>query len=163
MVENPEIDQTLEESTITVSSLDHTEILSAVLDELDRERSQRRQLEVQVQTLRDEQAKISNVLDSQQTIITTTRNMVSLQTERDGYRELIDALTAENKAISAARTASRTTLPLHVVRLLEIMPWDIRANHHAAATEEVRRPLNSKFYLPNPASIVLTKILTHYI
>lgn len=156
LVENPEVDQTLEESTMAASNLDHTEILSAVLNELESERSQRMHLEEQVHTLRTEQAKILNVLASQQTM-TTTRNMVSLQTERDGYRELIDALTAENKAIAAARTASRTTLPLHVVRLLEIMPWDMRANNHATATEEVRRQLFSKYNLPNCASMDSTK------
>jgi hypothetical protein len=126
---------------------DETGILSAVLFELDRERLQRWELEQEVLMLREEQANVSAVLQDEQAV--TRRNVVSLQTERDGYKELIDALTSENKAISAARSSGpQITLPIHVVRLLELMPWDTRAHHHATATEEVRHipPIHNPFH-----------------
>jgi len=130
----------------TKSTLDHTEILSAVLQELDMERSRRCDLEEQFRRLREEHAGVSSKLHDEQSF--TRRHVVSLQAERDGYKELIEALTAENRAISAARTASQTTLPLHVVRLLEIMPWDTRAHQHTTVTEEVSRGMRCNFTIP---------------
>lgn len=120
------------------SSLDHTEILAAVLQELDMERSRRCDLEEQLQKLREEHASVSSVLHDEQSF--TRRHALSLQAERDGYKELIEALTAESRAISVARTriaSQKTALPLHIVRLLEIMPWDTRAHQHTTVTEEV--------------------------
>ena len=66
------------------------------------------------------------------------RDRIRLETERDGFRELIDALTADNDAIATALRSPEDTLPLHIVRLLEIIPWDTRTKQYAKATEEVR-------------------------
>lgn len=144
--ENLEIEQMQGVSSPMKSPLDHTEILSAVLQELDMERSRRCDLEEQFRRLREEHAGVSSKLHDEQSF--TRRHVVSLQAERDGYKELIEALTAENRAISAARTASQTTLPLHVVRLLEIMPWDTRAHQHTTVTEEVSRGMRCYLTIP---------------
>lgn len=74
-----------------------------------------------------------------------------LQQELVGYRQIVDAMTQEKPAIAAAvratherQLAVRTgrprknhcpTLPLHVVQILEVMPW--KAQEHAFGTEEI--------------------------
>lgn len=81
------------------------------------------------------------------------KHYTALQQELEGYRQIIDAMTQEKPAIAAAlkagsekRLAIRTglpvplqnpTLPLHVIRLLEVMPWENKAQEHAFAEDEL--------------------------
>lgn len=103
-------------------------VLRDVLDELDRERSKRAELEQQVRTLQEDlhSQKIRNTTN----VSTTLKDYNVLKTERDGYLEVIDALTRDRPAFS-----SHQRLPLHVVRLLEIIPWDPRARPHLFGQE----------------------------
>jgi len=107
-------------------------VLRDVLDELDRERSQRAELEAKVRTLLQgddekpafkESAKISR------------KDFMALKTEKEGLLELLDALLSDTPAFQAANKT--TSLPLHALRLLEIMPWDSRARQHAIGKEEL--------------------------
>ena len=87
---------------------------------------------------------------------TSIKHYQALQQEIEGYRQIVDALTSERPAIRAAleaenerRRAIRTghgnsnikeqpvTLPLHIIRLLEVMPWDPKAQEYAFCTEEI--------------------------
>jgi hypothetical protein len=77
----------------------------------------------------------------------------ALQHELEGYRQIINAMTQEKPAIAAAIQANdarrsavqlgrpmplqNPTLPLHVIRLLEIMPWEPKAQEYAFGTEEI--------------------------
>lgn len=81
------------------------------------------------------------------------KHFTALQQELEGYRQIVNAMTQEKPAIaavlkasSARRSAIQTgrplpdqapTPPLHVVRLLEIMPWEPKAQEHAFASEEI--------------------------
>lgn len=147
-------------------------VLKDVLDELDRERSRRAELEEQVRKLQEDasiqsnkraqQARAQNS-EAHQNI--SHRVFVSLETEVKGYQQIVDALTLGKPAIAAAAAAERSeesvskgtstrqrlgqtekrklnnanrkTLPLHVVRLLEVLPWDPRAEQHIFAVEEI--------------------------
>ena len=84
---------------------------------------------------------------------TSSKQYTTLQQELEGYRQLVDAMTQEKPAIAAAIQATEArrsavqsgrpmplqspTLPLHVIRLLEIMPWEPKAQEYAFATEEI--------------------------
>jgi len=104
-------------------------VLRDILDELDRERTRRAELESEIRAL-----KIEKELDPSSFVI--QRELIALQTERDGFKQLVDVLTAGNDAVSAALRQEKT-LPLHVVRLLEVVPYDPRAVASAKANEEV--------------------------
>lgn len=81
------------------------------------------------------------------------KHYTALQQELEGYRQIVDAMTQEKPAIAAAlkadsekRSAVRTgrpvphqnpTLPLHVIRLFEVMPWEPKAQEYAFAEEEI--------------------------
>jgi hypothetical protein len=135
-----------------------------ILEELDRERTRRAELEVQVKDLLAERQvqKDQASRDDVERMTISRKHFMALQTELKGYRDLIDAMTKERPAIAAAvqvntrqkmmmipknssstaiptKTPPMTTssLPLHVIRLLEIMPWDPRAKQYAFAKEEV--------------------------
>lgn len=130
-------------------------VLQDVLTELDRERSRRAELEAEIRTLKeDQQALAASVIKKIQddkmrqndaenekrvdSSLVGTRELVAMETERDGYKELVHVLTADNDAISATmKNTTARTLPLHVVRMLEIMPYDQRAVKCAKANEEV--------------------------
>lgn len=73
-----------------------------------------------------------------------------METQVQGYQQLVDALTLGKPAIAAAAAEEtirkplkhgamqkRKTLPLHVVRLLEVLPWDPKAQQYIFAVEEV--------------------------
>ncbi len=62
-----------------------------------------------------------------------------LSTERDGYLNLVDALTSDSEAITLASRKAEGTLPLHIVRLLEIMPWDDRSQDYISSQEVVHQ------------------------
>jgi hypothetical protein len=132
-------------------------IVRDILDELDRERKRRAELEAQLRETTEQQAldlltgkssvkhPTKKDLDNQAPLSPSSRSpasrqeWIALQTERDGYKELLNALTADNDAITTAARApsTKTSLPLHIVRLLEIMPWHAQALEHASANEEI--------------------------
>lgn len=103
-------------------------VLNDVLEELDRERSKRAELEARTRDL--EQALYSEKKRNVQT--TDPKDYVALQTECQGYRELLDALTSDRPALSKPQK-----LPMHIVRLLEIVPWDSRTRPHLFGQEIV--------------------------
>jgi len=132
------------------------DVMRDILQELDREREKRAELESKLKTLEREMA-----LRADEMVI-SRRHYIALQEELKGYRKLVDVMTAERPAIAAAVQAnmrqrimqkqqqvwSTTTvippsslqvpsLPLHVIRLLEIMPWDERAKEYAFKKEEI--------------------------
>ena len=130
------------------------ELLQEILNELDRERKRRAELEVQVRTLLEEKQAAEPGEDE---MILSRKHYIALQTELQGYRKLIEVMTGERPALSHAventmrqkilqkqhefaaivPPKASPSLPLHVIRLLEIMPWDPRANEYAFATEEM--------------------------
>lgn len=121
-------------------------ILNDVLEQLDRERSRRAELDAEIRQLKEERAKLlleqanrrrEDEEDKESQPKISRKEIIKLETERDGYKELIDMLSADNDAIVTAMNQTEATLPLHIVRLLEIMPWDPRAKQHAKATEVV--------------------------
>lgn len=140
-------------SDLVVQSREET-LLQDILNELDRERRRRAELEVQVRTLLEEKL-AAEPGEDEMTI--SRKHYVALQTELSGYRKLIEVMTGERPALAhAVQTTMRQkilqkqhefaavvppkaspSLPLHVIRLLEIMPWDSRSNEYAFATEEM--------------------------
>lgn len=131
------------------------QVVDEILKELVRERQKRAELEVQVQELQAElQAQKKARRDE---VVLPRKHYTALQTEVQGYRQLVEAMTAERPAVAAAikstmrqkivqkqHTKNKNniirippSLPLHVIRLLEVMPWDSRAIEYASATEEM--------------------------
>jgi hypothetical protein len=105
-------------------------ILNDVLEELDRERSKRAELEARVRVV--EQDLYSEKRKNANSTNTSLKDYMSLKTEAEGYLELLDALTQDRPAFS-----KKQKLPIHVVRLLEIIPWDPRAKPHMFGQEQV--------------------------
>ncbi len=56
--------------------------------------------------------------------------LITLRIENDGYLELIHALSPNNNAMVVALNDDSNTLPLQVIQLLELMPWDERVPLH---------------------------------
>jgi hypothetical protein len=147
-------------------------VLKDVLDELDRERSRRAELEEQVRKLQEQEqqrqqqeaaalAKQKRQTAAQESVEPVSNAaFLAMEAQVEGFQQLVDALTLGKPAIAAAaaeekeQSRSRTTfsqqksrstglprkkktLPLHVVRLLEVLPWDARAQEHIFATEEL--------------------------
>jgi len=122
-------------------------VLCDVLDELDLERTKRAALESEIQKLKEKQD--LNIKNNKDRKMKQAKNEVSeqelialtaMKTERNGFREIVDALTESNKAISAATEngdKKEKSLPVHVVRMLEVMPYDPRVIYCAKAKEEV--------------------------
>lgn len=81
---------------------------------------------------------VDSKISQQQQMPVGKRELIAMQTERDGYKDLVDVLTADNDAISASISSRNRTLPLHIVRMLELMPYDPRAVQACKANEEVR-------------------------
>ena len=108
-------------------------VLRDVLEELDRERSQRAELEAKVRVLLQGDSKKNHKASSKD--IVSRKDWIALKTEKDGLVELLDALLSETPAFQAAKKT--TSLPMHALRLLEIMPWDSRARQHAIGKEEL--------------------------
>lgn len=140
-------------SDLVVQSREET-LLQDILNELDRERRRRAELEVQVRTLLEEK-QAAEPGEDEMTI--SRKHYVALQTELSGYRKLIDVMTGERPALAhvvqntmrqkilqkqhefaaVVPPKASPSLPLHVIRLLEIMPWDSRSSEYAFATEEM--------------------------
>lgn len=107
-------------------------VLRDVLDELDRERSHRAELAARMKKMAQELKTLQRVNASISGTVATDRTLLSLQAERDGYLELIHGLTQDRPAFS-----KQQKLPIHVVRLLEVMPWDPRARQYMFGQETV--------------------------
>ena len=93
-------------------------------------------------------------VESQQESSIHSKQYAILQQELVGYRQIVDAMTKEKPAIAAAvratnerQLAVRTgrpvsqnhcpTLPLHIVQMLEVVPWESKAQEHVFRTEEI--------------------------
>lgn len=166
------------------------DVLRDVLDELDRERSRRAELEVNLRNLTEkhdvlqesyqaamaqvmEQAEMIKMLQSQAVVAAKTeqedqkdvtrRVFLAMETQVKEFQNLIDVLTKGRPAIAAAASAGETntttafqkqqrgksknlsknqltkvpSLPLYVVRLLEILPWTPHAQEHVFGREEI--------------------------
>jgi hypothetical protein len=110
-------------------------VLRDVLQELDKERSQRAELQAKIRILEqqgqsDGRHTASSAFQSPDESITRGDRFFAMEAERDGYLQLVEALTKDRPAFS-----KQQRLPLHVVRLLEIVPWDPRARHHLFGDE----------------------------
>lgn len=115
-------------------------VLRDVLAELDRERSHRAEMEAKVRALeRDLQAqkRINNSSSGRfnrtgpADTIQTSRDYMAMKAERDSYLQIVDALTEDRPAFAK----KQQRLPIHVVRLLEVIPWDPRARQHLFGQE----------------------------
>jgi len=137
-------------STASIGAVVDEGVLRDVLDELDRERARRAELEAQMRKLSDELAAerakpkaTLTQLKAEADQVISRKAFVAMETQVEGFKQLVDALTLGKPAIAAAAQASSSprkraqTLPLHVVRLLEVMPWDRRAQEYIFAQEEV--------------------------
>jgi hypothetical protein len=148
-------------------------VLSDVLDELDRERLRRAELEAEIRNLQSDNDTLrklqhrrdENGVSKTEVNDISQRAFVAMETQVQGYQQLVDALTLGKPAIAAAASEEdsllarkkptpinrfglaeqrdinmpnrRKTLPLHVVRLLEVLPWDSKTQQHIFAVEEV--------------------------
>jgi hypothetical protein len=86
-------------------------VLRDVLDELDRERSRRAELEDQVRKLHEEAA----ISQQQRTALHSEVNgsisrhaFVSMEAQLNGFQQIVDAITLGKPAIAAAAAAERT-------------------------------------------------------
>ena len=117
-------------------------VLMDVLEELDKERHKRAELEAKVRIL-EQEVHIQKKKNSK-TSKATVRDYAVVKAERDGYKEILDALTQERPAFSTSSVKNQQTnanqppsLPVHIVRLLEVMPWDARAQQYTFGEEQV--------------------------
>lgn len=108
-------------------------LLKDVLDELDRERSKRADLEAEIRQLNDEKRE----LELRNEGVVSAAEHTKLQTESDGYKDLVDALTARRPAVVANNAVTTKQIPPHILRLLEVMPWDARTQQYIKVTEQV--------------------------
>jgi hypothetical protein len=161
------------------------DVVRDILEELDRERSKRAELELKIRQLVEAAQQTATAAqtaaaesskqerkskDNGASGASDNKNMppsshdyLAMQTQVEGYQQLVDELTKGKPAIAAAakneKTSGRSngsrsnsrihnndsaaapknkqTLPLYLVRLLEVIPWDPRAREHIFGTEEV--------------------------
>ena len=120
-------------------------MLHDVLTELDRERTTRAELEARVRLLEQDlySAQRQQLASNQGP---TRKEYIQLQTEKDGYLQLLDALLKDNKPAFQSAMSDETnsqqqqhqqTLPLHVLRMMEVIPWDPRAKPHLFGEEQL--------------------------
>ena len=118
-------------------------VLMDILQELDKERNQRAELQAKIRELEQQGLPRQNssaghprstgsITTGGITATNSGNTYLALKAERDGYLELVEALTQGRPAFS-----KQQTLPLHVVRLLEVVPWDPRARQHFFGEEEL--------------------------
>lgn len=134
------------------------DLLRDVLNELDKERSKRAEVEADLRMMAEEKDAIQMRLEEVQKAAAVAKPkheeralsrhaFRAMEAQVRGFQELVDALTLGKPAIAAAAKAttasnSRTTprpstLPLHVVRLLEVLPWDPRVHEHIFGCEVI--------------------------
>jgi hypothetical protein len=173
---NNEQPDTLPESASSHSVADE-DVVRDILEELDRERSKRAELEVKIRQLveaqsaaadaesKKERKKIntdrkSKSKEKSDEKIPSSHDFLAMQVQVEGYQQLVDVLTKGKPAIAAAaknentsasphahamgrgrnnkdNTDAKKTLPLHVVRLLEVIPWHPLAREHIFGKEGV--------------------------
>jgi hypothetical protein len=97
-------------------------VLRDVLDELDKERSKRAELEAKIKSL-----------EVQQQEALQQNKVLTLQYEVEEYKKVITALTSSKPALASKRQMS--SIPLHMLRLLEITPWDPRVHDFIFQTD----------------------------
>jgi hypothetical protein len=133
-------------------------VLADILEELDRERHRRAEMEAKVRVLEEElhSERRKNNKNSSSNNKSSIRDYTRLQAERDGYKQIVEALTQDRPAFSTAmaqddisssknkhskknngNSNTRRQLPIHIVRLLEVMPWDPRAQSYVFGHEQV--------------------------
>lgn len=131
-------------------------LLMDVLKELDRERQKRAELEARVRVLEQEvqfhrKKSTTKSNKSSKSSEASVRDYTIVKTERDGYKEILEAITQDRPAFSTyapddniqkRRFGRRNkqqppSLPIHIVRLLEVMPWDSRAQQYVFGEEHV--------------------------
>lgn len=116
-------------------------VLKDVLEELDRERHKRAELEAQIRVLQEELH--SQRRKNSKSTKASVKDYTQVVTERDGYKEILDALTEDRPAFATAiqqennNRTNATTLPIHIIRLLEVMPWDSRAQQYIFGMEQL--------------------------
>lgn len=126
-------------------------VMRDVLEQLDRERATRAEVEAKIKLLSDELAKeqaraapLTSARLLENEVSRTT--FLSMEAQVRGYKQVVDAITEGNPAIAAASKATyqtshrgngSKTLPVNVVRLLEVMPWDTRSQEHVFGHEEI--------------------------
>ena len=124
-------------------------VLKDILDELDRERSRRAELEDAVRKLQDEKSVLQDSQRMQdersrtaESLQVSFHSFIEMETKLEGFQQIVDTITRGKPAIAAAMAAeeeSNTTpsLPVHIVRLLEVVPWDPRAQQHIRKEETI--------------------------
>ena len=124
---------------------------SATEEELEFERAKRRELEetvavmkAQQQQQKQKQLKSNKYRRKSGSHKDTNSNsarkdLIALQAEVQGYRQLVDVMTLGRPAMVAATTAiaerEPNALPPHIIRFLELMPWHPEARRAAVVTE----------------------------
>lgn len=101
--------------------------LSRALAELDRERTKRAEAETRCATLSFDARRLRS-------------DAIILRRQRDAFVDMVESLTADScdaVLYASSRSEDESTLSLHDIRLLEIMPWDERVREVAEVLEEV--------------------------
>jgi hypothetical protein len=147
------MEKSIVESSRSTEETREEGLIRDVIDELDRERQRRAELELELSRLKENQKLLLSTMENEKIVeekkkanqlnhisnssAISKKVFLSMRSERDGFKELIDALTADNDAVIVAVNQPKTTLPLHLVRMLEILPYDPRSQKSALAEEEV--------------------------
>lgn len=110
-------------------------VLRDILEELDRERTRRAELEAKIRRLERDLEK--NKESSERVI--SKDSFLAMEAKVSGYKDIVEALTSSRPAIAAVAnsTNQQNSLPLHVVRLLETIPWDSRAKEYIFGQEDI--------------------------
>ena len=156
-------------TTSVAAAAEEEDLLRDVLDELDKERTKRAQVEADLrqvhQSYQSLQEQMVQMQQQQQQQSSTHKKekeqaevsrhaFLAMEAQVKGFQQIVDALTLGKPAIAAAAKCTATksssgsssqavarhhpkTLPLHVVRLLEVLPWDPRAREHIFGTEVI--------------------------
>ena len=101
--------------------------LARALAELDRERTKRAEAETRCATLSFDARRLRS-------------DTIILRRQRDAFVDMVESLTADScdaVLYASSRSEEESTLSLHDIRLLEIMPWDERVRDVAEVLEEV--------------------------
>lgn len=154
-------------TTIMANQDDVEQLLRSTLEKLDRERTRRMQLEEEVKALQasctesqeepsppSTPSKNPRYSSSSPQQCTSILAATALENELDEYRQIVNAIFHEKPAIAAAMRVSeqrrlavrigrsapvpiQNSLPVHVIQLLEVMPWDPKVQEYAVGTEEI--------------------------
>ena len=131
--------------------LTHQGTQSSMEEELELERDKRRELEETIAAMKAQQQQQQQDLknnkhrrksgshDDTNNGSSARKDVIALQAEVQGYRQLVDVMTLGRPAMVAATTAiaerEPNSLPPHIIRFLELMPWHPEARRAAVVTE----------------------------